>query len=719
MANELKFNPKARIIRTIGDQLISGPEAAVIELVKNSYDADASFVRIKFIPPLNKGKGRIIVSDDGHGMSLDDIHSKWMEPATASKTKTRKSPKGRILLGSKGIGRFAAAKLGEFMALNSNVQIGSSGKEVIIPEIDWSIFNEDTYLSDITIEYLEEDTESPSSTEIEISGLNETWAEDKIHRLHLELKRLISPMDVSKEDTFSIYLDLSECTIKTAGFDGYNLFSAADSTDNLKHEYEVTSFPLLTACDYEVEGAFDSEGNFTGSISIHRGNQSPTSLLLSVPLSEEEDECGELQVHFYIFDREGQTLKSTMRKAGMGDVTVKKAREILDAVCGVAIYKNDFRIRPYGDPENDWLTLDKRRVQNPSLRIGHNQIAGYVTVHDEETSGLLERSSREGFEENSNFKRLQRLIFTLLTNEIEPRRYTFREKAGIGRGKGSTFPELRQLADLKKIKELIKKFPEVEREKAETIIDHQATELSQKINALEDRQAALEAKSSLGLIVGEVLHEGTSSATYIFKTSGKLWGWRLKMADGGAEGEEIRQLLPKKLRLLRENANSLNTLFNSLKPLAGGKRGLVKEFNPINVALDAKYIFEEHGISIQIINPGGCSDIIGYPQDLSAAFVNLLVNSLYWLEESKTENPEIIIRFESDESHIRIFVEDNGPGIPVEFADQIFDIGFSLKEGGTGLGLNIAHEAISRSGGVLQHHPSFKEGTRFELCFKK
>src|SRR3546814_817309 len=75
---KIQFRPRARIIRTIGDQLISGPEAAVIELVKNSYDADASYVVIKFQPPLVEGDGRIVVKDDGHGMTVDDIQEKWM-----------------------------------------------------------------------------------------------------------------------------------------------------------------------------------------------------------------------------------------------------------------------------------------------------------------------------------------------------------------------------------------------------------------------------------------------------------------------------------------------------------------------------------------------------------------------------------------------------------------------------------------------------------------
>src|SRR3546814_10811386 len=108
---KIQFRPRARIIRTIGYQLISGPEAAVIELVKNSYDADASYVVIKFQPPLVEGDGRIVGKDDGHGVTVGDIQEKWMEPATSSKVTDRESPeKGRRMLGSKGIGRFAEEK---------------------------------------------------------------------------------------------------------------------------------------------------------------------------------------------------------------------------------------------------------------------------------------------------------------------------------------------------------------------------------------------------------------------------------------------------------------------------------------------------------------------------------------------------------------------------------------------------------------------------------
>ncbi|WP_347251128.1 ATP-binding protein, partial [Zoogloea sp.] len=110
-------------MRTIGDQLISGPEAALIELVKNAYDADSPNVRITITPP-SPGEhwhdhGKVIVEDRGHGMTADDLVTKWFEPATTDKLDRPSSPKGRTMLGAKGVGRFAAARLGDKLLLET------------------------------------------------------------------------------------------------------------------------------------------------------------------------------------------------------------------------------------------------------------------------------------------------------------------------------------------------------------------------------------------------------------------------------------------------------------------------------------------------------------------------------------------------------------------------------------------------------------------------
>lgn len=722
--NKLQFRPRARIIRTIGDQLISGPEAAVIELVKNAYDADSSFVSIKFFPPLKVGEGRITVVDNGHGMTLSDIQDKWMEPATAAKSGVRLSPvRKRHMMGSKGIGRFAAAKLGSRMALNSISDRTGSLLEVLIPELNWNVFDGDTYLSDVSIDYLTQEAAPPTGTTIEISDLSEDWTETKLSRLYLELRRLISPLQQNDKDKFSIYLDLSECTKATVGFDGLSVLGKAndpgssDDAVDTKKAFEVQPFPILTSSDYEVSGYFDAAGRFHGTMQIRRAGQAPLPIDLVLPLQDEELPCGTVTVQLFLFDREAAVVRDAIRKAGLGDMTAAEARQILDSVAGIAIYRDGFRVRPYGDPENDWLTLDKRRVQNPSLRIGHNQIAGYVTVQDQYASGLVERSSREGFEQNPPFRRLHRLITSLLAERVEPRRQKFREDAGIARQKRTTFADVRKISELEPLQDLISDISPDKRDSAQGIIAKQSALLVERIDALEERQRILEAQSSLGQIIGEILHEGAPSAMFLANTGKRLQARYQFLFDNSKYTEETRKEFPEKLALVRDSGENLRKLFEILRPLSGARRGPPEDFYGVDTAHEVLGIFDSHNIDMQVHHEGTPARLFGYKDDLKTALVNLVGNSIHWLEQAKTQNPRIDIRFRWQGGEAIIYVDDNGPGVPEEFAEQIFNVGFTLRDGGTGLGLNIAKEALSRSSASLLYHMNFSNGTRFEIRF--
>lgn len=723
--SQLQFRPRARIIRTIGDQLISGPEAAIIELVKNAYDADASRVTIRFVPPLTPGLGRIEVTDDGHGMTLADIQDKWMEPATTAKTTVRMTPaKHRQMMGSKGIGRFAAAKLGREMALNSISDRTGERLEVLIPKLDWALFDGDRYLADISIDYLTQSSEQPTGTTIEITGLAESWSEAKMSRLHLELRRLLSPLDATDADrSFKVYLDLSACTITSSGFDGYALMGATRAGtvgSAARDQFEVEPFPLLTSSDYEAVGSFSADGVFAGTLEIRRGGLPPESISLKVPLAEEEKPCGPFKVHLYIFDREAEAVRRAVSAAGLGTVPANEARRILDSVAGIAIYRSGFRVRPYGDPQNDWLVLDQRRVQNPSLRIGHNQIAGFVTVAGPEESGLIERSSREGFEQGGEFLRLQSLMTELLAKVVEPRRFEFRDTTGIARSKRTSFTEVRRLAELERLRRYVKKLPADERETVSAIIDEQASALAERIDILEDRQRILEAQSSLGQIIAEVLHEGAPSATFVQAAGGRLRRIYINLFQGGEKEATARKEFPEKLAAIEESGTQLQTLFAILRPLAGVRRSPPSYFNGPEVAHGALRIFASHNIEAEVhASNNSFPKLLGYSEDLNTALVNLVGNSVYWLEQASPANPKIDITFATEGKEVIIFVDDNGPGIAPEFAEQVFDVGFTLRNGGTGLGLNIAREALARSGAKLLYHAERPSGARFEIRFPR
>jgi signal transduction histidine kinase len=464
-------------------------------------------------------------------------------------------------------------------------------------------------------------------------------------------------------------------------------------------------------------GFIDPAGNFDGTMQIRRGGQAPIAIDLSAPLADDEEPCGVVGVHFYIFDREAQTVRQTMNRAGLGDLSAAQARKILDDIAGVAIYRSGFRVRPYGDAENDWLTLDRRRVQNPTQRIGHNQVAGYITVEDQGGSGLVERSSREGFEQNGAFVRLGRIIQKLLTEQVEPRRYTFRKQAGISRPSTTSFDEVRVLSGLRKIRELIATLPAADQPAAEAVVAKESAQLIDKIAVLEERQRVLEAKSSLGAIISEVLHEGGPAVAYLSTTSARLQTMFPDLKAGDERQQKAEEAFPDRLYNMRKNAMRLSELFKALRPLSGGRRGQPQFFRPANPIAAAKALFETHETRINIHGGFEAPEIVGYPDDLMTAMVNLLSNSIHWLEEAQTPDPRIDVQLFTQGGDLVIYVDDNGPGVTPEFAEEIFDVGFSLKPDGTGLGLNIAREALARSEGALLFHMEFQGGARFEIRF--
>ncbi|MFM9428763.1 signal transduction histidine kinase [Variovorax sp. GrIS 2.14] len=741
-AIKLSFRPRARLIRTIGDRLISGPEAAVIELVKNSYDADANTVRVTFYPPFTTGEGRIAFLDDGHGMSLTDIQQKWMEPATSDKRDRKHSLSGRPLLGSKGIGRFAAARLGRYLGLEStsknesvrveNAPRTESSETTRIPVIDWQAFEETKYLDDVSFEVESSLTALPSGTLLTVTGLRDEWNEHQLVKLHQELRRLISPVQSSDRPPFKIFLDLSQCTVESSGFDGRTLMRTVGSglpsspSDQFAENdpFEIAPFPILEACDYAVDGVFDETGVFRGTMTIRRAGQEPEPVELAVPAQSEdlEQSCGVVLVRLNIFDREAEAIRSTAEKAGFGKIGVREARKLLDSIAGVAIYREGFRVRPYGDGENDWLTLDAKRVQNPTMKIGRNQIAGIIMVDDEQSSQLVERSSREGLEENGSFRRLQNLILTLLSEVVEPRRRKFRISAGIDVRTEASFRDIYDRVQLGWSKMLLAKIPEGDRQEAEELISKESDRLTAYVKRLEDRQAQLEAQVTLGLIIGEVMHQGNTPLSFVETEVSRLSKWWPSIFNGTQVALENIEEVPRILNGMRASSISLRQLFNALSPLSGARRGNPEKYAIVDVVRNTAYLFQtkfhDSSISFEVAPEVSKLTGTGFPNDLSTALTNLIDNAIYWLIHHKIKSPRIVISGVKGEDKSVLYVEDNGAGIPEEFRDQLFDVGFTLKPSGTGLGLSIAREAIFRSGGDLTIAHS-DQGTRFLITLPK
>ena len=183
-----KLRPRANIIRMLGDELISSDAVAVAELVKNAYDADATEVTVRFTGDIENREGEIEIVDNGHGMSLDTVLSAWMEPATNVKKKIKKTAGGRRVLGEKGTGRFAAARLGSSLKMITR-QMEFPNETIV--SFEWDSFGSDGYLDEIECNWQERRPRAieDHGTLLRLSELRDAWTEEELKDLRNALSR--------------------------------------------------------------------------------------------------------------------------------------------------------------------------------------------------------------------------------------------------------------------------------------------------------------------------------------------------------------------------------------------------------------------------------------------------------------------------------------------------------------------------------------------------
>lgn len=731
MKQELTFKSQARIIRTLGDRLISSEVAAIIELVKNAYDADAKTCSIE----INPQNDLLIIRDDGHGMSLNDIQTKWAELGTDNKFRNNTSCSGRTVLGNKGIGRLAAAKLGRYLHINSTIKDNNGFKSIVVDGIDWDLFSEqeNTYIEDIKFYVQEINAGDKSGTTLTISALSQIWDQEKLRTLVRELRKLMAPMSLD-EDDFSIYIDLDAFTIDFSGFDGSEIINGQQTLFSTLHpnkyiqRNKIEPFPLLDACDYTFEAEY-SRNRLFGTLKI---NDAKVQHKIEVELDRDVD-LGNGLIQFSIFDRDADSVQNTFVKAGIASKEDKKgfslrdARKALDDLSGIAIYRNKFRIRPYGDKDADWLGLDKRRVQNPSKHLEQAQISGLILVDTAEKSGLIERSSREGFELNDHYHAFRELLLKAL-NEVESIRLAHNSRTGKNRRQPdvaikSAFSILREQGDLTKIESFSEDLSAQKKEEFKAAVTEYKTSLDKLIDIIQDRQSILEARSTLGFILAEVVHEAKHPTSAVGSNLISL-SKRVKSKWQSDISVPVSEALLENFAQDIGHIESLEALLRRLDPLINVRRKKVYDFSVYETVRKSLLLYKERalrgGVDVEHLEPDEDYRMTGLEVDLSTAIINLIDNSLYWHEKRKTNNPFVKISYDSQQEALFILIEDNAGGISEKYQDAIFNVGFTTKEEGSGLGLSIAREALGRAGAYIsQQNVSGDTGSIFTIEIRR
>lgn len=719
-----KIRPAARIIHTIGSDLIGDAYAALIELVKNSYDADASRVDIIFeYKKIDSEEALVItIKDDGHGMSFDTLINKWLVPATNDKLERKKSPeKKRFFQGRKGIGRFAASILGQEMTLSS---VNDTG-EKSIAVIDWRIFNSNDFLDNVELLVEKENTNEQPGTTLQIIAKNEddsnkisTWDISSINNLFQELRKLVSPFDEFEDDKFDINLSFINCP-----FEQFN-----------NQDFKIETYPIINFYDYRISGTIDENGN---ADLLFENNVNPEVKQSERIQTEYEIEgngkyCGLIKIDYRVYDREPEAIDNLINKGLINPINEKymgkrDAKRLLDEVYGVNIYKNAFRIRPYGNGGVDWLDLDKDRIQNFTLRISNNQIVGFIFIQQEEESHLEEKSARDGLKENEYYFGLKELSKKALA-ELETRRLAYRIKSEKSRSSKTSFQDtINDLFSLSAVKTSIDNklsqldVSEETIKEINEILDKEEVRKAELKEEIEKTIAIYQGQATLGKIVNFILHEGRKPIQFFNSETTVIE--RYIRHYKASKDEDILQYLDKSIDGFRTNSKIISGLFKRINPLANQKRGKKEYFLIYPIIEESCKIFDSSIREMKIKITVECSkqvSLYGWSEELYTALTNLLENSIYWLGISKKELKEIKIRVTENEESVIIDYQDNGPGLSnLEIESEvIFEPGYSKKLNGTGLGLAISGEAAGRLNGKLIARKS-TEGVYFQIEFNK
>lgn len=679
------------IAKVLGIQNFTTDEAAVLELVKNAYDAGATKVDLSFF------ESSLVVKDDGKGMSLEDIKNLWMHVGKSDKgySEVDQNNENRILSGSKGIGRFALARLG------SRVKLYSKKKsfETVKWETDW----DESY-----VEIEENKTDWSNGTEIHIYDLRSVWRKRRLEQLKIFLERTYNDSKMSiriiSENynvTLSNYFPKPEVGINCKSYihldiKSGELFVKVKSDEF--NDYTQEFLPNINIKKFEFKqniNALLSNWDNDGRDSIDEGD-----------INKLIDELGDFSAEFFFNFKASKNDKAKYEyKYTVTDTVLSK---------GIVLYRNAFSLSSY-DGNKDWLNLNARARKSPAAathetgawRVRENQIAGFVCIDKEENPLLQDLSNRQGLDENIYYYLLVEII-SLGLKEFE------RYRQSIIRAI-KKYKQASQSKDVKSddiINKLLNKKCKVrelsdvdEKELLLEIKDLQES-LSVIIGTEKEAQARYEydvrllnVLATIGMKVATSAHEINNDRNHYISSYDNI-EHALKeydMWDILQLPEYTRISIKNIPKIIEKGRNSMKRIVRVIDTIL--QKSEVQRFIPKSVNL--KILIEEitkqwkvdyNRIKFDLQIPEGI--ILNLSDDvLWTIFDNLILNSI----QQNPRNIIITIGVTIEENIIRFIYNDNGKGLSEKYLERprlILEPHESTRTGGHGLGMWIVYNTI-------------------------
>ena len=759
----MSFRVTARTLILLGAELISSDAVALFELVKNAFDAGSPRVTVEVvvriphqkirdllncIPCPNEGNGAssggsletlrgislsaidpsspysrelrrsieqardllefrevlrasnyLMISDTGEGMSLDMLNDVFLTIGTRSRLADREiryvEGLARPILGEKGVGRLSAMRLGTQLRVETSTETERTWN---LLDIDWSMFSHesDALLDDFAIEArrgAQKDDRGASGTRLRISDLTSPWTKERLKKLAVEeFTKLTDPFTDSA--LFPVQLLFNGEPVSIPRFNRILLENAHATVQAIFEQNSEKGMRLFGIASYrDRESVFSVEDS-----NLTSASDSSVAMLQSL---------GPFELEVYWYNRR---ILTTLEGLGNRKTVLGLVRKWGG---GLMVFRDGFRVLPYGGPDDDWLNLDRTALASPGYKVNRTQLIGRLNISGAKNPALTDQTNREGLRDCGEKYALVKLLGYVLQTELRQfldatdKAIEVKEPILIEELERRVEEEELQIQD--NLKQLSLRVPEINKEQPLIDAIRQAVErLRTLMTDVRDLASSYEAGreqllnlAGIGLTVEVLAHELNRATEHTLRTLANV-------SDGN-----VPTSMEATARMLEAQLKTIQTRLRVLDPLSTAGRQRKESFDVVAVVQDTieshsdRFVREQITCALAVEPEGPRSHlrVRAVKGMIVQVLGNLIDNSTYWLRQQRTLDPshESKITIKVDTEAKQLSVTDNGPGIDRNLKERVFEAFFSTKPAGQGkgLGLFIAREIAKYHGSDL------------------
>ena len=770
MPNTENFKISAALKDLIGKELITDEFVAVFELVKNSFDANASKVEVIFENNYEPDNAKIIIKDNGKGMNYDDLKNKWLFVAYSAKRLGKenedyrdKIKTQRVFAGAKGVGRFSCDRLGRFLNMITIKDEPNPKIENLI--VNWEDFEnaDDEEFVNIRVSHdilLENTYQIKKGTILEISGLRDEWNRQRILELKRSLVKLINPNQENDSENFEI-----EIIAK----DELNIDKTPNKKGEKRNDWEIVNgfvknsiFETLKIKTTNILVKISEDGNFIETTLQDRGD-----LIYYLKEKNPFEKLNNIRIYLFQLNRSAKyTFHSVM---GMPSVVYGS----------VFMYKNGFRVYPYGEEGEDLLLIDRRKQQGFNRFLGTRDLIGRIEINGEQPE-LKETTSRDGglvktqtyrdlvdFFYDYVLKRLETYVVNIIqwgdervnkeTGEITPELWANDVKIQILE-LISGFINSKDIIDIQYDKDFLKIISEKQDQSVDKIvknisrvaaksgnpemikeakkIEKAVKEIKEdadraNIQAQSEEKLRKETEKKLDFVTSQknflqkdisddtknlesILHHIGLTTNLIKKDIENL----VKAINNNSSKDEMQNIV-KRLSQQNEKITSFSKYFKKVNFNIYSNKLDVDIISFTNEYIENVYkLRDDLRINRELLNvrinmqEDFEHKIRFNPIDMIIVLDNLISNS------SKHGATMVELTWSRTESSVQLSFKDNGNGIKDNIIDNVFDFGFTTSRRGSGIGLYHVKEIIESLNGTIKVNNKINKGVEFIISLK-